>query len=622
MPTGWADTETVVSKLTLKGKGLDTLTAAQRLTRLLQSVDLQPPGFARDAILCIRRCRTQVPASWIAQSHVTAPSHEWQQRLHRSIEQLLHRAGRPAVEAVSPAAEAVWFANRAELLACVAKDWRDGRLLSRWWWQSLFPERDYSALFLRAWQESPEYIPSALHLLARMEQLLPVMRQLATHEAGTLRREVERAFGLTHLTGEFSLEPTEATDETSRSEITRYSLWHSTVPELLSGGLSIEQEQFVGIGLLLHRAPSVVRSTAFARHYHQHYRAIADNREVPNDDMVAPSAPREPSIQFLNHVAPDVVPSGHADHLATTLTEELERREGPFQRSRQTSGRGEPVIGQSSVEQRRSTSFAPKSKTPINQQLWTQSEAQTLESEYGGVFYLINVGLFLELYGDFTQPLRSGLSLPIWDFLALVGERLIGSALREDPLWPWLSQLAGRELSQPAGSTFDPPTEWRVPPEWLRSFSGTEPWRWAWAEGRLRVWHSSDFMVFDCAMEEEPSPEAVRTLLQDYRRDGEVIRIDGPSSALGFKPLDRWLAWLLPYLQARVARSLACGVSDDWPALLLKHRATIACTDTKLDVTFSLNQHPLAIRIAGLDRDPGWVPAAGRFIAFHYRVPS
>lgn len=622
MPIGWADTETVVSKLTLKGKRLDTLTASQRLTRLLQSVDLQPPGFPRDAILCIRRCRTQIPASWIVQSHVTAPSHEWQQRLHRSIEQLLQRAGRPAVETVSPTAEAVWFANRAELLACVAKDWRDGTLLSRWWWQSLFPQRDYSALFLRAWQESPEYIPSALHLLARMEQLLSVMRQLETHEAGMLRREVERAFGLTHLTGEFSLEPTEVTAETSRSEITRYSLWHSTVPELLSGRLGIEQEQFVGVGLMLHRAPSVVRSIAFARHYHQHYRAIAEIREVHSSDGIVPSTPRKPSIQFLNEATPDASFSEPSVTSTSTPTEDFNQRRSLSQRSRQTRDRGEPVIGQSSVEQRRSTSFTPKCETPINQQLWTQSEAQTLESEYGGVFYLINVGLFLELYGDFTQPLRPGLSLPIWDFLALVGERLVGSALREDPLWPLLSQLAGRELSQPPGSTFDPPAEWRVPPEWLRPFPGTEPWRWAWAEGRLSVWHSSDFLLLDCAMEGEPSPEAVRMLLQNYRQDGELVRIDDLSSRQVVEPLDQWLVWLLPYLRARITRALACDEADDWPALLFNHRATIAYTDTKLDVTFSLNQHPLAIRIAGLDRDPGWVPAAGRFIAFHYQVSS
>jgi len=38
-----------------------------------------------------------------------------------------------------------------------------------------------------------------------------------------------------------------------------------------------------------------------------------------------------------------------------------------------------------------------------------------------------------------------------------------------------------------------------------------------------------------------------------------------------------------------------------------------------LDLFFELSEHPLEIRLAGLDRDPGWVPAAGRFVRFHYQ---
>jgi hypothetical protein len=35
-------------------------------------------------------------------------------------------------------------------------------------------------------------------------------------------------------------------------------------------------------------------------------------------------------------------------------------------------------------------------------------------------------------------------------------------------------------------------------------------------------------------------------------------------------------------------------------------------------VHLSLSQLPLDLRIAGLDRDPGWIPAAGRSVAFHF----
>jgi hypothetical protein len=38
-----------------------------------------------------------------------------------------------------------------------------------------------------------------------------------------------------------------------------------------------------------------------------------------------------------------------------------------------------------------------------------------------------------------------------------------------------------------------------------------------------------------------------------------------------------------------------------------------------VDVVLSLAELPVEIRLAGLDRDPGWIPAAGRYLAFHFR---
>jgi hypothetical protein len=37
-----------------------------------------------------------------------------------------------------------------------------------------------------------------------------------------------------------------------------------------------------------------------------------------------------------------------------------------------------------------------------------------------------------------------------------------------------------------------------------------------------------------------------------------------------------------------------------------------------LEVGFSLETYPLEIRLAGLDRDPGWIPAAGRTVRFRF----
>ncbi|MGO4778520.1 hypothetical protein AB4084_23945, partial [Lysobacter sp. 2RAB21] len=49
-----------------------------------------------------------------------------------------------------------------------------------------------------------------------------------------------------------------------------------------------------------------------------------------------------------------------------------------------------------------------------------------------------------------------------------------------------------------------------------------------------------------------------------------------------------------------------------------RHRARVRRGPTSIDVHLSLADLPLALRCAGLDRDPGWIPAAGHGIRFHF----
>lgn len=64
--------------------------------------------------------------------------------------------------------------------------------------------------------------------------------------------------------------------------------------------------------------------------------------------------------------------------------------------------------------------------------------------------------------------------------------------------------------------------------------------------------------------------------------------------------------------------ALGSESDDDVARTLCRCYARVRATDTQVDVFFGLQDLPLEIRFAGLDRDPGWVPAAGRFIAFHF----
>lgn len=293
---------------------------------------------------------------------------------------------------------------------------------------------------------------------------------------------------------------------------------------------------------------------------------------------------------------------------------------------------------------------------------WSAPTATCVETRWGGLFYLLNLALALGLYGDFTQPLRPGIDLSPWDWLALVGRTWLGRALLQDPLWDLLAQLAGRSAGQPPGTGFAPPVLWSVPEEWPMPWGTAEPISVETRRGHLQLHHPAGFVLADVPREpgmwviEQARKLCVRWPVLDQVRLQRIPRWPGrrranmrfrvgwgelasPSSrARSFSasapgidlcpearerlPADpalaRWLGWLLPYLEARLALALGADALATVPALVCRHRARVEISATALDVHLSLAELPIALRIAGLDRDPGWIPAAGRSVAFHF----
>lgn len=80
----------------------------------------------------------------------------------------------------------------------------------------------------------------------------------------------------------------------------------------------------------------------------------------------------------------------------------------------------------------------------------------------------------------------------------------------------------------------------------------------------------------------------------------------------------RMVTLLLPFVRRRLLSLLQIEDQHQLGAVVCEHQAQVFCTATHLDVVLNLNDLPLAIRMAGLDRDPGWIPAAGRFVRFHF----
>ncbi|HMC51023.1 MAG TPA: hypothetical protein VKH20_10305 [Solirubrobacterales bacterium] len=77
--------------------------------------------------------------------------------------------------------------------------------------------------------------------------------------------------------------------------------------------------------------------------------------------------------------------------------------------------------------------------------------------------------------------------------------------------------------------------------------------------------------------------------------------------------LREWLAGTVLQIRERLALA---GLED--PPRIVRRYGRVTTTPAHLDVYFSLAAHPIEIRLAGLDRNPGWIPAAGRHVAFHF----
>src|SRR5206468_2126155 len=224
----------------------------------------------------------------------------------------------------------------------------------------------------------------------------------------------------------------------------------------------------------------------------------------------------------------------------------------------------------------------------VGETLPAVSWAPTVESAFGGVFFLVNVALYLKLYGDFTSPGEKGLELDIWDFLCLLGWDFVGDEMKDDAIFELFATLAGRAKWQRPGAYFDPPHDWHLSPQWLEAFPEPFERKEVIRGGRLQVIHPSGF------------------LLVDESRDVDAESLD---------PLPRWLSWIGSYIRARLARALGRHGAAEF---LCRLPARVECTTTHVNIFYRLETHPTEIRLAGLYRDPGWVPAAGRYVAYYF----
>jgi hypothetical protein len=443
-------------------------------------------------------------------------------------------------------------------------DWLNGKVGNRWWWQSLLRHDERVSMPLPALQQAPAYVPAVIQQLTEKGLATAFVASLSARDAFELLRAVFAVHGLpASLLADSSPTTTdekptavsegdaflprsdsEYPESVLDSDLPHIAPWFHAVPETRSDRLEPEQEALLGIGVLLQREPVLVHTARFAQAFRQWYQIARAKHSPGNLPYRALDRPADRGAAF-------VADNNHEIATPPVAVRSAAQADKPLALPPLMAGSkllAEPSSQAASGVDRLPTlpphvaadaTCSIGEKATLSSSEATVSDTLLVETELGGLFYLINLGLFLELYGDFTTPAWRGIDLPIWDFIALIGRALLGDVAPADPVWPLLDRLAGRQ-------------------------PGDEP-----------------------------------------------VRAETPEE-------NPWLRLLLPTVRARLSSALAIAEDHEWANLLLRRAARVFVTSSHLDVVFSLNDLPIEIRLSGLDRNPGWMPAAGRVVRFHY----
>ena len=294
--------------------------------------------------------------------------------------------------------------------------------------------------------------------------------------------------------------------------------------------------------------------------------------------------------------------------IETTRAKSLAQQAVPFQRrgserpsiGRRAEGEGDSTetsnprpIAASSVKPDGAAARAGQPlATPRPAALHTSE--RSFDTEFGGLMFIINVLLALKLYPNFTSPLGRRLApSPFW-LLAHLGAALFGKSFRRDPLFRFLRDT---------GEYGALPKRWQVEPEWLEGSRRRAPPH-AMVVGKNRTtWDGQGISLSD--PDEKPwSRKMICAPRRLHRRSTRQLHRNRN---------ERWIASLAAYLQVRIAMA-APGLD----ITMLRMPASVTVTDHGVELYFSLTQLPLAVRLAGLDRNPGWLPSEGSNISFHF----
>lgn len=558
---------------------------AARLALQALGADLEdalPRSLPPQALLWLRRLQLQAPEAALLRPAPPGWRRDWVAAGRERLDAALAHAARPALGPVPADAEAVLFADAAEMLACLALAARAGQL-DRWWWRGLLG-RSWPH-WQTAWAARPQAQAAAQRLLQRAGQ-----GRVAAFDAGgpaddvaelgvavslseTVASPPERvAAGL----GEVAVEPLRRESPAVEGLPAVFARPAAAADDDVAATKEVEAKAAAAPGALptapievkpsqqvprleasrpaplpagIERAPQAGKASVARQQLSPARPVVQVDAELASPDEAA-SAPRATQrAQWA--AAPHAGPQSVASPSPQSMTHQSIAT--PFE-ALQTEQRPQPVVASPDAialglpESPARPEALPSPPAAMHREHAEPVAAdaawpwpQALLSRQAPLLFVVNLLLEDGLYPDFTRPCDRGLPVPLWAFLASLARTW---RLPVDTLHTALAQRAG---------------DW-AQPEWLPAAPGA--------------------------------------------------------------PAGPWSLWLPAYarsLRRRLCRRLGLRTAQ-WPAALtLAHPARLWLSEAEWVAEFDLAGHDVAWRLAGLDRDPGWLPAVDCSLRFEFR---
>ena len=716
----WAQADRVrIGRLRLRG-GTASGSPRLRLAAMLDRAELRPSGVPPSAVLIVRHMADPLP--WrLDPQHLGNPvDAAWERAARDRIQGYYRAAGRPRLGAVADDAEAVLFADEAELLACLARDAVSGKLRERWWWRSLLARLSGSSTPATILAQRAAALPGALALLAQENRAADIVRALTAEEALQVLSAVATAYEARDLvaclrssagaTRSMPAPPGDHAERASDSDLGRrqepsmltLSLpappWTQWLPRgAVAADLERAQACLLGVALVFHRRPDAPRGADFAVSLSRWWGAMRPSlpqdlpasahqrRAAPPGCSAAPpergwQQARSPSSRSLR--APIGAPSPRAQvpvlqppeasvedrhALAASSPDmppaETARAQAPILAAHHhapehQSVSAEPAVtslgtSPSSISAATAAPSPPAStelppvvpilEAPPPATAWVAPPAGEgpkeqepglaleggVETGLGGVLFLINLMCALSLPEVFEADWHLASGLGAWGVLDALARSLLAPSadVVTDPIWSALALLSGdRDAAKLASAA-----TYRLPETWLAQLpvAGRAPAAWAARRGRLRHWSQAGYMLCETRLDRAAAPAeagrearrwgGVRTPPRAAFAAAPLVPLAGPLIGGLDRKLKHWLALALPFLRRRLEGALGLARDDHRLAdALLARPGRLFVTRTHVDLAMGLNGVTLPVRLAGLDRSPGWLAEFGRVILFHF----